>query len=53
VVAVNHDTSVAMIEKNYSEQIADHSDSVARPALFNLGEAVATDNVVPLGARKS
>jgi hypothetical protein len=53
VVAVNHDTSVGMIEKNYSEYIADHSDSVARPALFNLGEAVAADtnNVVRIGRK--
>jgi hypothetical protein len=35
VVAVNHDTSVAMIEKTYSRYIGDHSDAVARRALLD------------------
>jgi integrase len=51
VVAVNHDTSVPMIEKTYSKNIADHSDALARPALLDLS-APAVGNVVPLG-RKS
>ena len=34
VVAALHDTSVAMIEKNYSKYIADHSDELARPTLL-------------------
>jgi integrase len=39
VVATNHDTSVAMIEKTYSRHIGDHSDALARGALFDvLGE---------------
>lgn len=38
VVAVMHDTSVAMIEKNYSKFLADHSDAIARAALFEIGE---------------
>ena len=46
VVAVNHDTSVAMIEKTYSKYIGDHADSVVRPALLDL--AAPTGNVVPL-----
>jgi integrase len=34
VVAALHDTSVKMIEQNYSEHIADHADELARPALL-------------------
>lgn len=40
VIAVMHDTSVAMIEKNYSKFLADHSDAIARAALFEVGELV-------------
>jgi hypothetical protein len=36
VVAVNHDTSVAMIERTYSRFIADHADGVARKALLEI-----------------
>ena len=36
VVAVMHDTSVAMIEKNYSTLRADHSDAITRAALIEL-----------------
>ena len=36
VVAVNHDTSVAMIEKTYSRHIGDHSDALARATLFDI-----------------
>lgn len=35
VVAANHDTSVAMIERNYSRHISDHADALARAALLN------------------
>jgi len=38
IVAINHDTSVGMIEKNYSRHIADHSDAVARRALLDTTE---------------
>ncbi|HLG89105.1 MAG TPA: hypothetical protein VKZ79_18130 [Alphaproteobacteria bacterium] len=37
VVAVMHDTSVAMIEKNYSKYLADHADVIARAAILDLG----------------
>lgn len=47
VVAVNHDTSVAMIEKNYSAYIADHSDVVSRRALLDTAAPVAA-NVVKI-----
>jgi hypothetical protein len=33
VVAANHDTSVVMIERNYSAFITDHSDAISRAAL--------------------
>jgi hypothetical protein len=36
VVAVLHDTSVEMIEKNYSKYLADHSDTVVRAALIDI-----------------
>ena len=51
VVAVNHDTSVPMIEKTYSKNISDHSDALARPALLDLSEPATRANVVPLGRR--
>lgn len=35
VVAVNHDTSVIMIERNYSRHIGDHADALARAALLD------------------
>lgn len=37
IVAALHDTSVAMIEKTYSAHIDQHVDSIARPALLDLG----------------
>jgi integrase len=36
VIASNHDTSVAMIERNYSRFISDHSDALARRGLIDL-----------------
>ena len=47
IVAVNHDTSVVMIERTYSRYIGDHADALARKALLDLG-APAASNVVPL-----
>jgi integrase len=47
VVAQSHDTSVAMIEKNYSRHIGDHSDAVVRAAMLDMGDD-ATGNVVPI-----
>jgi hypothetical protein len=47
IVAVNHDTSVGMIEKNYSRHIGDHSDAVVRAAMLDLAES-AQDIVVSL-----
>ena len=51
IVAVNHDTSVTMIERTYSKNIGDHSDALARPALLDLSELPAAANVVSLGRR--
>jgi integrase len=47
VVADMHDTSVKMIEATYSASIADHSDQLARAAIFDLD---APPVVVPLRA---
>jgi integrase len=45
VVAALHDTSVAMIEKNYSRFIADHADELARVALPETSaEVVSLDD---------
>jgi integrase len=48
VVASNHDTSVAMIEKTYSRYITDHTDALTRRALLDLdrpvSKAAANDN---------
>ena len=39
VVAVMHDTSIQMIEKNYSARLADFSDTLARAALLQIEAA--------------
>jgi integrase len=39
VVAVHHDTSIAMLERTYSRYIADHADALARAALINLRQS--------------
>jgi integrase len=40
VVAVNHDTSVGMIERNYSSNIAPHADDLTRKGLLDLGSEI-------------
>jgi integrase len=47
VVAVNHDTSIAMIERTYSRHITDHADALARKTLLEVS-APQHDNVVTL-----
>jgi len=47
VVAVNHDTSIGMLERTYSRFIGDHADALARVALLDTTEPVGA-NVVPL-----
>ena len=46
VVAVNHDTSIAMLERTYSRHIGDHADALARSALLDLTETAG--EVVPM-----
>jgi integrase len=49
VVAAQHDTSVPMLERTYSQHILDHSDTVARHGLLDTAQkTAAADNVVPL-----
>src|SRR5262245_39326094 len=43
IVADNHDTSIEMIQKNYSEYLTDHSDAISRRTL-----AAFAGNVVSL-----
>ena len=49
VVAVNHDTSVGQIEKNYSQYIGDHTDAITRRALLDLKPT--GDNIAPFPSR--
>jgi len=49
VVAVNHDTSVVMIERTYSRYIGDHADALARAALLDVAKP-SDGNVVPISA---
>lgn len=51
VVAVNHDTSIAMLERTYSRYIGDHSDALARGAMLDMAEP-ATANVVSIAAAR-
>jgi integrase len=44
VVAVNHDTSIAMLERTYSRYIGDHADALARGALLDTSEPAVDDN---------
>jgi hypothetical protein len=48
VVAANHDTSVAQLERTYSRFIADHSDTLSRRALFDIAGEATGENVVSL-----
>jgi len=48
VVAAHHDTSVLMIEKNYSAFIADHADTLTRRTLLDLGTPAGSAVVVPM-----
>jgi hypothetical protein len=48
IVAANHDTSVAMIERNYSEFITDHTDDISRAVMLEIA-APQRNNVVTIG----
>jgi integrase len=47
IVAVAHDTSVAMVERSYSKSIADHADTITRAAMLDVTQPAAP-KVVPL-----
>jgi len=47
IIAVNHNTSVGQIEKNYSRDISDYTDAITRAALINTSSPI-TGNIVPL-----
>lgn len=52
LVAVAHDTSVAMIERSYSKYIGDHADTILRGAMLDVAAKPAeANNVMPM-ARK-
>jgi hypothetical protein len=50
VVAVNHDTSIAMLERTYSRHIGDFSDALARKGLLDTTAHPLQGNIVSLGA---
>lgn len=53
VIAALHDTSVQMIEKNYSVHIDKHVDQIVRPALIDFGSATTRrGNVTPISVRR-
>ena len=50
IVATKHDTSIPMIERNYSKYIADHADILSRRAMLDP-DAIAGHNVISLPQR--
>jgi hypothetical protein len=52
VIAAQHDTSVGMLERTYSQHILDHSDAVARRGLLAVDTRPGA-NVVALPGRRS
>lgn len=53
VIAALHDTSVQMIEKNYSVHIDKHVDQIVRPALIDFGSVTRRrGNVTPISVRR-
>jgi site-specific recombinase XerD len=49
VVAVNHDTSIAMLERTYSRHIGDFADALTRKGLLDISVHPLEGNVVRLG----
>jgi integrase len=47
IVATKHDTSIPMIERNYSKYIADHADVLSRRAMLDP-RTPSSDNVISL-----
>jgi integrase len=50
IVATKHDTSIPMIERNYSKYIADHADVLSRRAMLDPNTRTG-DNVISLTGR--
>jgi integrase len=50
IIAATHDTSVAMIERHYSECITDHADEMTRAAMLDFSTP-AEGNLVKMPAR--
>jgi integrase len=50
IVATKHDTSIPMIERNYSKYIADHADVLSRRAMLEP-DAITGHNVISLPQR--
>jgi hypothetical protein len=52
IIAVGHDSSVAMIERHYSAELAHFVDDIARAALLDTGTrrppSSLGDNIVPI-----
>jgi hypothetical protein len=42
IVATKHDTSIPMIERNYSKYIADHADVLSRRAMLDPSTLATT-----------
>ncbi len=51
VVAVQHDTSIQMIERSYSRYIGAHADELARAAMLDIPAVAAANVVVPLHSK--
>ena len=47
IVATKHDTSIPMIERNYSKYIADYADVLSRSAMLDPG-VLSHDNAISL-----
>jgi integrase len=53
VIAALHDTSVPMIEKNYSVQIDKHVDQIVRPALLDVSPPRPAAKIAALSSRRA
>ena len=52
VVADQHDTSVAMLERSYAHAIADYSETMVRQAQIEIVPSATGEVVVPLASRR-
>ena len=53
LVAQLHDTSIAMIERNYTRFMADALEDMARKAIMPMVALDRPDNVLPIGGRRN